>query len=257
MAPPGGRGDTETDAGWLDGLYRLNAVIASTGAELEGNLCYHHRDGGYVRRPPEDDFRAKRDRLRQITAGRRAVLEVGVNGGHSAYVMLTNDPGLHYHGVDACFHEYVRPVVAWLEQEFPGRVRFTADSSLTALPRLRREGACFDTFHLDGAKMNYFIDILNAARLVEGDEAVVIMDDTQGPRVSKIWRRCVDRGIARPLVEVGDPTGGFEKNEAGVLTRLGGPRFAAYRAEAAWRRSAWRSGARLRRLRRRLLRLDP
>ena len=43
------------------------------------------------------------------------MLEVGVNGGHSAFLALTSEPGLEYHGVDICEYAYVKPAVAWLQ----------------------------------------------------------------------------------------------------------------------------------------------
>jgi hypothetical protein len=68
------------------GLARLNAAIAATGAPLFGNLCYDHLEEDFAQSPPNPILRSKRDRLRRAVEGRTRMLEVGVNGGHSAYV---------------------------------------------------------------------------------------------------------------------------------------------------------------------------
>src|SRR6266699_1659188 len=74
--------DVERSDDWLQGLWRLNAVIAATGQPLYGNLCYDDLQDDYLTRPPNPATRPKRDRLRAAIAGRTRLLEVGVNGGH-------------------------------------------------------------------------------------------------------------------------------------------------------------------------------
>ena len=50
-------GDIEQSESWLDGLFRLNRVIAESGVPLEGNLFYDHRDPSFVDRPPDPRLR--------------------------------------------------------------------------------------------------------------------------------------------------------------------------------------------------------
>ena len=133
-------GDIEQSESWLDGLFRLNQVIAGTGVPLEGNLFYEHRDSSFVDRPPDPRLRPKRDRFRSVAMSHSRLLEIGVNGGHSAYAALTANPELTYFGVDICDHAYVRPAIRWLQAEFPDRVSFESGNSLKTLPALRREG---------------------------------------------------------------------------------------------------------------------
>ena len=105
--------------------------------------------------------------------------EVGVNGGHSAFLALSANPELEFHGVDICDHRYVEPAVAWLADEFPGRVFLHPGNSLEVLPRLASSSSRFDLFHIDGAKFNYLDDIANSSRMVSPEGAVVIVDDAE------------------------------------------------------------------------------
>ena len=245
--------DVEASPDWLDGLLRLNQVIAQTGIPLEGNLCYEHRDSDYLHRPPDPLLRAKRDRFREVVNSHTHLLEIGVNGGHSAYVALTANPKLAYHGVDICFHGYVRPAIAWLQSEFPGRVSFTAGNSLRALPELRRQGQRFDAVHIDGAKFAYFADIIHAQQIVDGSRAVVIVDDTNGPLVADTWRRCLRRGLVAPLADFPTLAPGSFSNEVARLVPPRPGRSGPYLAEAVVRRRAFKIGQAVRRVRRRVL----
>jgi hypothetical protein len=244
MQPPGDVGpDVEQSGDWLDGLFELNRVIADTGEALEGSLCYEHRDPAFVDSPPDPRMRAKRDLFRQVAVSHRSLLEVGVNGGHSAYVALTANPELRYHGVDICDHAYVEPAIAWLQERFPGRVTLTAGSSLEVLPRLHRQGLRFDAFHVDGAKSNYFLDILHVQLMVDGRQAVVIIDDTEpGSMAAQTLQLCKRRGILSSAPD--HPAPGADevfRNEAALLAAPRPGAWQVHLAEAVTRRALWRA----------------
>jgi hypothetical protein len=193
--------DFELKSTWLDRLYELNAVVASVGERLHGNLFYFPSDDYvYVRRPPELALRAKRDRLREAISDRERMLEIGVAGGHSAYLALSANPKLLYHGVDICEHAYVIPAVEWLQGEFPGRVFLHKGDSLAVLPELVRQELPFDVFHVDGYKPNYYQDITNCSRMASRHgAALIIVDDMKNPLVTSAWRRCWRLHVVEPL----------------------------------------------------------
>jgi Methyltransferase domain len=171
--------DIEVEALWSDRLLRLNATVAAQGEPLAGNLFYEHNQEDFATSPASPIYRAKRDRFRKAVAGRSRILEIGVNGGHSALLALSANPDLQYHGIDICDHAYVTPAVKWLETEFPGRVFFHPGDSLKVVPRLAAQSVSFDVFHIDGAKFNYLDDIANSSRTVAVDGALVIVDDSE------------------------------------------------------------------------------
>jgi methyltransferase family protein len=249
-------GDVEQSESWLEGLSRLNQVIAKSGDPLEGNLFYEHGDSSFVDRPPDPRLRSKRDRFRSVALSHNRLLEVGVNGGHSAYAALTANPELTYFGIDICAHSYVRPAIEWLQAEFPGRVSFESGNSLKTLPALRRQGQRFSAFHVDGAKVNYLADILHCRQMMDGEVAVVIVDDTNGPLVSVTWRRCLRWRIVAPLAAYPSlDKGGFSNEIAQLLPTRSGMSEAELVA-AAVLRAGWKMNQSARRVRRRLLGLD-
>lgn len=123
-----------------------------------------------------------------------------MNGGHSAFLALTTNPAIEFHGVDICEHAYVRPATDWLKREFPGRVFFYEGDCRVILPRLARKGLRFDAFHIDGAKFTYFEDIRNCQRMTRR-EAVLIVDDSQMEGVSRVLRRCIGQGRIQLMAE--------------------------------------------------------
>jgi hypothetical protein len=220
--------DLEEQRTWLERLQDLNEVIAATGQPLTGNLFYLHLQADFVSSPPNPVLRMKRERFRRAVAGRARLLEVGVNGGHSAYLALSSNPALQFHGVDICEHAYVRPVVAWLQREFPGRVHFHPGNSLAVLRQLEKASHRFDCFHIDGAKHAYYEDILNCQRMVEGQSAVVVVDDTHQPGVARTWRRCQRQGIVQPLSDFPSmPQGERFQHQIGLLLPAASPMHGA------------------------------
>jgi len=202
--------DPELDPIWVDRLRRLNAVIEARGEPLAGNLFYEHMQEDFASSPASPIYRTKRDRFRRAVSGRRRMLEVGVNGGHSALLALSVNPRLENHGVDICEHSYVEPAVSWLRHEFPNRVFLYRGDSLKVLPHLAARGLDFDVFHMDGAKFNYLDDIVNGSRMVSVGGALVIVDDaeTTSARValSTLRRLGVVKAVAEfPPMPSNDP----------------------------------------------------
>ena len=226
-------------------LYDLNGVIASTGEPLAGNLFYEHHEEGYQRTPPNPSLKPKRDRFRAAMSGRTRLLEVGVNGGHSAFLALTSNPKLEFHGVDICEHSYVRPAVNWLRRSFPGRVFFYPGDGRRVLPQLVNSGSVFDAFHIDGAKFTYFDDICNSQRLLRGG-ALIVVDDSNIERVERLWGRCVRWSRIRPTSEFPSmsPSERY-RNQIGELmpATIGGQ--ASFRLSLPVRRLRWSQPIRL------------
>ena len=223
--------DPEHRVQWLERLYDLNSVIAAQNEPLVGNLFYGHLQEDYVASPPSAMLRAKRDRFRSATRGRRRLLEIGVNGGHSAFLALSENPELEFHGVDICDHSYVLPAVGWVEREFPGRVFFHRGNCLKVLPDLVASGLKCDFFHIDGAKDLYFDDMLNCSRMVRSSDALVVMDDTQMPGVARTWSRCVHLRLAEPKAEYPSMAVSERyRNEVGQLVASSKFKAAALRA---------------------------
>jgi predicted O-methyltransferase YrrM len=232
---PGMEADVETDPQWLERLYSLNRVIVASEERLAGSICYEHHSTTFEREPPVALNRTKRERFRLAAQRSSRMLEIGVNGGHSAYVALSANPDLEFHGADIGEHKYVRPAVEWLMAEFPDRVFFYEGSCLEILPQLHRRGLHFDCFHIDGAKHTYYRDILNCHRLAEHHhQSLIIVDDSNFGPVGAIWRRCIRQGLVKPSPDFPPmDRDAARQNAIGTLEPISAPRWWAYRLRLA------------------------
>jgi hypothetical protein len=194
-------GSPEGSDEWLQRLAELNAVIAACGEPVAGNLLYDHHQPDFMHSSPVAFNRVKRDRFTHACRLSGRMLEIGVNAGHSAYLALTANPSLEFHGVDIGEHDYVRPATQWLKAQFPGRVFFYEGSCLDVLPQLAKRGMEFDLFHIDGAKFTYYRDILNSQRMTGHDGALIVIDDLNMGPVERVWERSVAQGIIVPHPE--------------------------------------------------------
>jgi hypothetical protein len=78
-------------------------------------------------------------------------------------------------------------------------VFFHDGNSLEILPRLVERGERFDVFHIDGAKRTYPHDVRNCRQMIAGEQALLIMDDTQLWRVGRICSALTADGVVEPL----------------------------------------------------------
>ncbi len=105
------------------------------------------------------------------------MLEIGLNGGHSALLALAH--GVELHSVDICMHSYTRPVANYLQHAFKDRFYFYEGDSRLVLPQLREQNVRFGLFHIDGDHRTDTCrtDTGNARKLALRN-AWILLDDT-------------------------------------------------------------------------------
>ncbi len=174
----------------------LNEVIAATGEPLEGNLFYEHHDPQFVTGPLTERFDAKRRNLVAACEGRGRILEIGLNGGHSALMLLSCHPKLVMHSVDIGRHRYTPLAAQFLQQRFPGQFFYHEGDSVHVLPQLRMQmRGCFDVIHIDGLHTlaHCRTDFINALPLARPG-AWMIIDDTDMPHLQAFYEYCLCSG---------------------------------------------------------------
>jgi hypothetical protein len=184
---------------FLERLAVLNRLVHESGEVVEGGLFYWDRQTDLVARPPDATLAPARRNLWRASRFKRSMLEVGVNAGHCALLCLSANPDLVWHGVDICVHTYVEPCMAYLEQQFSGRVRFFRGDSREVLPRLasHRPELDFDLFHVDGGHTDELCraDVSNCLRLARnGRGKHLVLDDINASWIFDVYCEYVSFG---------------------------------------------------------------
>lgn len=169
-------------------LVELDTLVYSGDYPVEGNLLYNHNS---VQRPESVwlEADAKRHKLFNLVKNKKNVLEIGINGGHSALIMLTSNPKLEYYGFDIGMHPYVSRAVDFLSKNFRNIHYIKGDSEKT-LPNFVCSSK-FDVIHVDG---NHSVekarkDLVNCRRFSHKD-TIIIFDDCN--RIDPVGRDLLD-----------------------------------------------------------------
>ena len=193
-----GTADEQFSETFIARLAALNRLVRKSSDVIEGGLFYWDRETDFDR-PPDASLAPARRNLWRASRFKRAMLEVGVNAGHGALLCLSANTELVWHGVDICEHDYVEPCVAYLAQEFPGRVRFSRGDSREVLPVLATHHPehDFDLFHVDGGHTDGLCraDVANCIRLARGGRGKhLVLDDINASWIFDVYCEFVSLG---------------------------------------------------------------
>ena len=174
------------DAEFGEALTELNRLVLATGERVEGNSFYWDDTLTGAGQAPSEQTAKRRFALWRHAKEAKRVLEIGVNAGHGALLMLASRPDLTYTGIDIAEHGYTIPALRWLTERSGGRVQAIIGDSARALPVLAFEGVpVFDFTHVDGAHdlASAAADIFGAWWLTSRDGSILVDDmHLPGPR---------------------------------------------------------------------------
>ena len=175
-------------------------------ARINGNLFYDHALKDFHLQPLTDKgLEVKRRRLYKAARRSNSMLEIGVNGGHSALLALSSNEKLHLTGIDICrqlvntwcrVDVYVPKAFGWLASRFKDRVTLIEGHSLVESARYATNpfSRKIDLLHLDGAKDNYYKEFLLLRPRLSSD-CLVILDDSNMPVVNDIVCKLISDGL--------------------------------------------------------------
>jgi len=159
---------------------------------LDGNLFYENLQDA-INAMPADSLKEKRKNLVNLIEGRKNVLEIGFNAGHSALIMLLANQDVRITAIDTCQHPYTETCFSYLDRRFPGRLTLIKGNSTNVIQVLN--GEKFDLIHYDGGKeKTIHEDLLNSVDLVE-DDHILLIDDTQNSRLEEIVLQLEEKRI--------------------------------------------------------------
>lgn len=166
---------------------------------LIGNLFYDHdqRNPPFYNSKLLDDCLEKRIRLFTAAKMKKTMFEVGLNGGHSAFLAMMSNENLTVYSNDiAEFYPpcpnihpeiYVDAAAEKLKEFYPNNFHYIRGNCLTEVPKFtaNNPNIKIDLVHIDGEKSTYRQDFFNILPLLE-DDAIVIFDDSNIPHVQNV-----------------------------------------------------------------------
>jgi hypothetical protein len=203
----------------------INAIVAASGVELEGNLFYFHLYRPAIGDAPDEGRVAKRRNFQRTLYGQRSLLEIGFNAGHSALLALDANPELTYVGIDIASNPYTVACGEILRFAYGPRFQLHVGDSRIVAPRLIIQSGAyqFDVVHVDGGHDPLTAQLdLSSALLACKPEGIVLMDDTGADYIKAI----VDEHVALGVAEVETFDGQWEGNESVAIR----PRAARFRS---------------------------
>ena len=175
---------------------------------LIGNLFYEHLESDFENHSPNKIMEEKCKRLYDLSKKCSNIFEVGVNGGHSAFLMMSANPNIKYIGNDICkfyppesrCHPEVYVPVAFdcLKELFPDRITTITGDCLVELPKYAEKNNFqhIDLLHLDGHKQTYPRDFFALLPCLKKN-AYVVFDDTQQEFVQSLVNDLLNKGIVK------------------------------------------------------------
>jgi hypothetical protein len=183
-----------------------DALIKSGYPEvLIGNLFYDHVQEKFSEAPLYPIYDLKRRRLFEAATRSSVMFEIGINGGHSAFLCLMANPNLRiiandiaqfYPPEPLCHPEVYVPVACnALKSLFPDRITTIIGNCLTEVPKYVRNNRTrhVDLVHIDGEKTTYRADFDNLVPILK-EGAIVVFDDSQQERVRDVVDTLVAQG---------------------------------------------------------------
>lgn len=184
-------------------LSELNKIVYNGKNNVEGNLFYQHNK----KNVPEHiwyEAETKRHKLYNIVKNKKNVLEIGVNGGHSALLMLKNNPNLNYYGFDINMHSYTQLAINYLKKKY--KIQYIIGDSEETIPKF--QNMKFDVIHIDGGHTveKARADIINCKRLADNN-TILIFDDTNKngnicPKLLELWNKLISEKIIKEIEEM-------------------------------------------------------
>ncbi|WP_084570769.1 class I SAM-dependent methyltransferase [Methylosinus sp. PW1] len=205
---------------FLRHLRELNKIVISHECHFEGSNFYCNGTKLEGELLPNESLASARRNIWRAARFKKSVLEIGVNAGHTALLVLMSSPFVKYTGVDICLNPYVTGCANYLMQQFPDRFRFLQGDSREVLPALSNSSSrgSFDLFHVDGGHSVEICrdDLNNVLLLADGARSHLILDDINAEWIFDLYAEFVLNG---PL-QTENLSGDWEDTNRHILARI-------------------------------------
>lgn len=181
---------------------RVHAIVEQLNVQLEGNCVY--KDGTLEL---EEKLAPKRENFVAAGRGCRKICEIGLNAGHSAYLLALGAGAdlEHFLTFDLGKWAYVRPCLDAMVRDFPSSVRWEAvlGNSLIQAPLWIQQNpshvGTFDVVHVDGGhSVECIVGDLATAVILTRPGGRILVDDLQSETIRDVLNIWLPSGVLSP-----------------------------------------------------------
>ena len=180
-------------------IANVDNQIRKSGNVLEGNCLYKDSSNFEYFDPGEkyDNKLKLRKNLYKLCEGSRNILEVGLNGGHSACLFYYANPSIELLSFDICRHAYTSMVFDYLKTKY--KIELVRGDSRDELPKYMIQKP-FDVIHIDGGHGESCAksDLQNCKRFSH-EATVLVFDDSNAPAIHGILEKSIKDGFIKEV----------------------------------------------------------
>lgn len=157
----------------------------------------HGYNEGYMTTEQKNQFIKELSSYSQI----KNILEIGLNGGHSAEVLINHCPNLEkFFSIDINHHKYAIHAAQYFQEKFPQIFNFIPGDSTVQVPLLTQSfpQVLFDLIYIDGNHAyNYCLNDIRNCQKVAHSQTILWIDDYIYEDVKRAVDECVELGIIK------------------------------------------------------------
>jgi hypothetical protein len=167
---------------------------------VEGSIVYRHPFTTKTT-PFYPDYFDKRANLWKLAQNRSSILEIGLNAGHSALIMLLANNDTKFITFDICYHQYVMPCFEILNKHFP-QIKLCYGDSYFNLPIYIKENPNikFDLIHIDGSHEPEIVNSdFESAKKLSTKDSVIVFDDFNAKPINRLITSKIEASEIEPV----------------------------------------------------------
>ena len=181
-------------------IINVNNLIKQTGEKIEGNCVYKHDKTIFEEFEPGLRYNNKlilRNNLFKIAEKSKNIVEIGLNGGHSASLYFYANPNIKLLSFDICSHKYVEPVAEYLISKY--NLEFIKGNSLIEVPKYNNT-VKYDAIHIDGGHEHTCVinDLINCKKFAHNN-TLLIFDDSNANHINIILENNIKLNIIKEI----------------------------------------------------------
>jgi predicted O-methyltransferase YrrM len=183
----------------LEEIQNINNIILNHTNKVEGNCLYKHLSNfeEFEEGMRYDNKLILRKNLHDIAKNVKNIIEIGLNGGHSAAIFFLANPELKFLSFDICEHKYVEDIANYYKSKY--NFEFVKGDSLIKVKEYIND-IKYDVIHIDGGHHEICVrnDLINCKKFAH-ENTLMIFDDSNATHIENILNEFCENNFIKEI----------------------------------------------------------